>query len=70
MRWQHPRHGLIPPGAFIPLAEESQRIDALAEVIFAKAVAQLARWSADGLDLSCAVNFSPTTVVSDVLLES
>jgi EAL domain-containing protein (putative c-di-GMP-specific phosphodiesterase class I) len=61
-RWQHERRGLIAPAAFIPLAEESGLIDALTEVVFAKAIAQLARWRSDGLDLRCSVNFSAHTL--------
>ncbi|UTW10671.1 putative bifunctional diguanylate cyclase/phosphodiesterase [Marinobacterium rhizophilum] len=29
VRWNHPQHGLIPPGRFIPIVEDSDRIEAL-----------------------------------------
>ncbi len=68
-RWQHPRRGLIAPAAFIPLAEDSALIDALTEVVFAQAIAQLARWRRDGLDLRCSVNFSARSLGNRQLVE-
>jgi EAL domain-containing protein (putative c-di-GMP-specific phosphodiesterase class I) len=61
-RWQHARRGLLAPAMFIPLAEECGLIDDMTEVVFAKAITQLARWRADGLALRCAVNFSACTL--------
>ena len=43
-RWVHPQHGVISPGVFIPLAEESGHIEALTDWIIDHAMAQLARW--------------------------
>ncbi len=68
-RWQHAHRGLIAPAAFIPLAEDSGLIDDLTEVVFAKAIAQLARWRGDGLDLRCSVNFSACTIGNLPLIE-
>src|SRR5262249_22458882 len=62
VRWQHAQRGLITPASFVPLAEDSGLIDGLTEVVFAQAVAQLARWRDDGLDLRCSVNLSARTV--------
>src|SRR5882724_177254 len=61
-RWQHASRGLIAPAAFIPLAEESGLIDRLTEIVFAKAIAQLAAWRGDGLELRCSINFSACSV--------
>jgi len=57
-RWQHPRHGLVMPDVFIPLAEETGLIAALTKRVFATVIKQIREWSAAGLDLSAAVNLS------------
>jgi len=57
-RWQHPRHGMIPPGAFITLAEREGLIHPLTLSVMELAVAQAAVWNAGGLKLSMAVNLS------------
>ncbi len=44
IRWDHPRRGLLGPGLFIPLAEESGLIDKLGEWILERACTDLARW--------------------------
>ena len=60
VRWQHPERGLVPPGEFIPLAEESGLILALGRWVLERACRQLAEWAADPLlaRLSLAVNVS------------
>ena len=59
VRWQHPRRGLVPPGAFIRLAEETGLIVPLGEWVLAEACAQAARWQMEGLpEITMAVNLS------------
>ncbi len=58
VRWQHRERGMIPPLAFIPVAEEMGLIDALTDAVYAKAARQGGRWLADGQDIKVAVNVS------------
>lgn len=57
-RWQHARHGLVMPDAFVPLAEETGLIRALSERVFESVIKQVREWSDEGLVLSVAVNLS------------
>ncbi|CAN7405828.1 putative bifunctional diguanylate cyclase/phosphodiesterase [Massilia sp. LjRoot122] len=57
VRWQHPKRGLLPPQAFIPLAEDSSLIVALGEHVLAQACRQAMLWHGAGLPgKSVAVN--------------
>ncbi len=59
VRWQHPSHGLLYPGEFIPLAEESGLIVPLGEWVLRTACAQNKAWIDAGLPkVSMAVNYS------------
>jgi len=59
VRWQCPERGLVPPGRFIPLAEDCGLIVPLGEWVLEEACRELARWHADGhRGLSLAVNLS------------
>lgn len=44
VRWRHPQRGLIAPGAFIPLAEETGLVVQMGEVVLASAIRQAAHW--------------------------
>ncbi|MBE9032885.1 EAL domain-containing protein [filamentous cyanobacterium LEGE 11480] len=44
VRWQHHERGFMPPGLFIPLAEETGLIQPLGEWIFQQACHQAAQW--------------------------
>ncbi len=58
VRWRHKERGLVPPVAFIPVAERHGLIDALTDAVYAKAMAQGGTWLAAGQDLKVAVNIS------------
>ncbi len=60
VRWRHPRQGVVLPGEFVPVAEESGLIVPLGRWVLREACRQLARWTADpAIDLPClTVNLS------------
>lgn len=47
-RWRHPALGEVPPGRFMPLAEDNGLSEALGAFCFGEACAQLRRWDAAG----------------------
>jgi diguanylate cyclase (GGDEF)-like protein/PAS domain S-box-containing protein len=58
-RWQHPVLGEIPPGRFIPLAEEAGLIDELGRWALREACRQMAAWRTAGVPVGrVAVNLS------------
>ncbi|HEY1311111.1 MAG TPA: diguanylate cyclase, partial [Pseudolabrys sp.] len=75
VRWYHPRQGMVPPGTFIPLAEESGVIMQLGEWILRTACREAASWPRP---LRIAINLSPVQfqhgdlaqLVHQVLLET
>lgn len=59
VRWKHPRLGLISPGQFIPIAEETGLIVPMGEWILKTACAQAQAWHREGLPpIRMAVNIS------------
>jgi EAL domain-containing protein (putative c-di-GMP-specific phosphodiesterase class I)/FixJ family two-component response regulator len=58
-RWNHVRLGAVGPDRFVALAEREGLIADLTFAVLRAAVAQAARWNAQGLTLSMAVNLSP-----------
>ena len=72
VRWQHPEWGLLPPGEFIPLAEDSGLIVPLGQAVFSMACAQVAAWQAVGIwrpPLVVAVNLSAASFIDQNLVE-
>ena len=55
LRWRHPRHGLVSPEIFIPLAEETGLILAIGNWALHTACAEAATWPGD---ISVAINLS------------
>ncbi|WP_197999958.1 putative bifunctional diguanylate cyclase/phosphodiesterase [Gimesia alba] len=45
IRWNHPRHGIISPGEFIPIAEDTQQIIELGEWVLREGCRQYADWA-------------------------
>lgn len=63
VRWEHPTRGLVSPGDFIPLAEETGQIVTLGQQILDKACRDLVRLRAAGFrECTVAVNVSPIQI--------
>ena len=65
VRWQHPERGLLLPGEFITVAEESDLIVEVDHYVLGQACAYLRTWQeelGDDLPLSMSVNVSPRSL--------
>jgi diguanylate cyclase (GGDEF)-like protein/PAS domain S-box-containing protein len=72
VHWEHPRRGLIPPGAFIPVAEDNGLIIPLGEWVLREACRQTSVWQGDApgeAPLSLAVNVSARQLAAPDLCE-
>jgi diguanylate cyclase (GGDEF)-like protein len=61
VRWEHPQRGLLMPGHFIAVAEETGLIEALSDWVLTAALRQLARWRSElpvAASFGMAVNLS------------
>ena len=58
LRWRHPEWGMIAPGRFIPLAEETGLIVPLGNWVLREACRQAAVWAREGRPLRVSVNLS------------
>jgi len=68
VRWQHPEHGMVPPGEFIPLAEESGLILPLTDWVLETACADLRHRADKGLRaVPVSVNLASPSFADDGL---
>ncbi|WP_353175358.1 EAL domain-containing protein [Delftia acidovorans] len=58
LRWTDPEFGVVSPGVFIPLAEESGYIVTLGAWVMEQAVQEAARWQQQGMPIKVSVNVS------------
>ncbi len=58
IRWRHPKLGLISPGEFMPVAEQTDLMIPLTDWVLESALSQLSRWHASGIYVGVAVNAS------------
>ncbi len=71
VRWQHPQRGLLYPGSFIGIAEESGKIADMGVWTLGEACRQMADWKARGLAVGCmSVNVSALEFRDHRLLDS
>ena len=70
VRWEHPEHGLVPPGTFIPMAEQTGLIDAIGDWVVEELCRQASAWAALGRQPGLAFNVSPRQLRRSDLAES
>jgi len=58
VRWQHPQRGLVPPDAFLPVAEQTGLIEPLTRWVLNTALEQVRRWGEEFESLTMSVNVS------------
>jgi diguanylate cyclase (GGDEF)-like protein len=58
LRWRHPTRGVIPPDAFIPIAEDSGLIVPIGHWVLEQACFQAAGWHESGYPLDISINVS------------
>lgn len=66
IRWRRGEE-LVPPGAFLPAVERCDLIGPLTRLVLDLALARLAAWERDGLDLSVSVNLSGRNLMDPAL---
>jgi EAL domain-containing protein (putative c-di-GMP-specific phosphodiesterase class I) len=64
VRWDHPRHGILPPNEFIPLAERTGLIEELTIWALKKSLRQGAIWRDRKLKITIAVNISALSLLN------
>ena len=69
IRWQDASGGLVPPGEFIPVAEELGMIEAIGDWVIVEVARQQRNWQDAGLDLDISFNLSPLQLWTPRLAE-
>ena len=72
IRWQHPTRGLVGPGDFIGIAEDTGLIIQIGRWVLEEACAQLRRWREEGVidsKMFMSINVSSRQLTDDSLIE-
>lgn len=70
LRWQHPEHGFIPPGIFIPVAEDSDLITHIDYFVLNKVCNLLVSPAMQTFHHRISVNISPRTFRQDIFTDA
>ncbi len=63
LRWEHAKHGAIPPDEFVPLAEGTGQMRAMTALVLDRVLAQTAAWRDAGIELPVSVNLSVRSLI-------
>jgi diguanylate cyclase (GGDEF)-like protein/PAS domain S-box-containing protein len=67
IRWQHPQRGLISPGTFLPVAEDSGLMAEIGQWVLREATQQARRWQLAGIKVQVSVNLSAQQITPDLV---
>jgi len=65
IRWNHPHRGLVSPGVFIPIAEDSGAIHEIGDWVFHEAAREVSRLSSTKPGFQISINKSPVQFAGD-----
>ena len=68
LRWHHPQRGLLLPGEYVPVAEESDLIQPIGAWVLQQACRQSRQWQLAGMPLKISINVSARQLANDGLL--
>ena len=70
IRWRHPERGMVLPGEFIPVAEDTGLIIPMSAWVLRTACEQAKAWKEAGLEIPISVNISPRHIKHEDLHEA
>ncbi|CAM3850446.1 EAL domain-containing protein [Mesobacillus zeae] len=70
IRWNHPSMGMIPPGEFISIAEETGMIVPIGDYVLREACSEAVKWHKAGSKIKIGVNLSPKQFYQHALVEN
>ncbi|WP_306113186.1 MULTISPECIES: bifunctional diguanylate cyclase/phosphodiesterase [unclassified Roseovarius] len=70
VRWQHPDRGIVLPGEFIPICEETGLIEELGQLVLEMGCKQAIAWHRSGIDVELSLNISPRQFDDARLMEA
>lgn len=68
-RWKHPERGIVPPGKFIPVLENSELMWPFTLQMINMVLADLSGWLSKGLSISVAINLSAEALLDLTLAD-
>ncbi len=70
LRWRHPTKGLLTPGQFLPVAEQTYLMRGITGFVVDSALDQVAEWWKAGLHVQVAINASGRDLLDSTLAET
>ncbi len=67
VRWEHPQHGLLAPGEFLPLAERTGMMNELTRWVVDAALRQARAWQDAGVEVPIAINLAAANILDAAL---